>query len=472
MKLEAEKPRKFMPSMSDEEMTRVVLAGEKPVSSVSELVAKSPKSVPPSRGGDRRGSAAVPAQASSSKRKKAKRPVEIRDEDDDSRTMIRQELSPSTLIRAHVEAAKLGTNPTVPAQEEVSSFPGVEVGRSRNGFDDPEHTAALVMAPTPQHGVSAARSGAYPEASRSGAYPEASRSGGYPEASRSGGYPEASRSGAYPEAPGSAPMLGAPFARRSPQMGTAPIGPPAHFQPSIQAVPTMAVSQPRSGNGMKWVVALMGVGLVVGVGAAFFAGTQTGADKAASERPSTPSAPSAPQVAATGAPQAPGPGGTVVVPQVAAGSAATAPQPILNTGITPPGAPSAGTDPAIAAALGSGPGVTAPPTSASAVASAAPSASAAAPTSASSSGTGPAPTGTLVSSSGPNMSSGGPATAGGSKGRANGGGGGGGGRFAGGAPTPKPPQPPPPPRGNKTDEELKAAKAAKDLADLQLKDSL
>lgn len=434
------RPRVFQPSLSDEEMTSIL--PEKSVSGVS-------KSLPPPRAPVARD---APPSRTVSKVKggqKKKRPVTPpRDEDDDSRTMLRQELTPSTLLRAHEHASRaadVGHAATIPAADEVSSFPGVELGRSRNGHDGEEHTAAMVLAPTPRGGI--------PAAPRS--QPVTYELPSAPGVSSHGAF--ARRAPAFPEA--------APFHAHAQ---------PAHFAAPVDgrrrdAGPTVVTHTPeKKSRSLGWVIGVLSVALVVGVAVAFFAGQQTGqagteaskpaATQTAAAQPVTSAVVAVPTAAAT--PQlVPG-----VAPGVATGTAAAtapvgAPGPLLNTGVDSP----------IAAALGTGAATVAPPVappSATAATTASSGVSATAP---------PAATGTgaTASTAPPNMSTAPAPSASHASGHKSGPKSGGG-RVAGGGPGPRPPVAPPAGRtgGSKTDEELKAAKAAKDLADLQLKDSL
>lgn len=446
------RPRVFQPSLSDEEMTSIL--PEKSVSGVA-------KSLPPPRAPVARD--APPSRTVSKGKggnKKKGRPVAPpRDEDDDSRTMLRQELTPSTLLRAHEHASRaadVGHAATIPAAEEVSSFPGVELGRSRNGHDAEEHTAAMVLAPTPQSGV--------PAAPRS--QPVTYELPSAPGVSSHGAF--ARRAPAFPE---SAPFHAHAHAHAQ----------PAHFaaQGRRDAGPTVVTHTPEAkGRSLGWVIGVLSVALVVGVGVAFFAGQQTGqagAEAKPSATQATPPSPAASAVTAAATAQAlppgvaPGAGGVPVAPGVAPGTVAVgasgtpgvpgAPGPLLNTGVDSP----------IAAALGTGPATVAPPVAPpssaapSSVAATAPVAATGAPVSTAppNMSTAPAPVPVAPSASHASGHKSGPKS------------GGGRGAVAGG--NPRPPTPPPAaPRGggSKTDEELKAAKAAKDLADLQLKDSL
>jgi hypothetical protein len=377
----ADRPRVMMPSISDEEMTCLM-----PSKSLTGMVpaAGKPKTVPPAAG------MKSPAPAAGRKRV-AKKPQPV-EEDDDSRTVVRPGLSgaislpksspslgstegasPAAVIKAHLEAARAaasGAHPAVTASgahaavtgsgahsalasgavpaisDEIASFPGVEVGGSRPGVDmddRPERTVALPPNMTPGGGVAA-----------------------MPTTPLSGPVMVHPPQGMYSQPPpaGMQPMQ--PFVRQAavpaPMSSAHMMGQPAHFAPHPMSEPrmdppaTVVTSATRKSSGratMSWAVALVGVGLCVGIAAALVASgradgvvdtTASFVDPARANKAVAAAQPK--EVAKDPAAKDP----AVKDPAATAAPVAQPAAPIVNTGTDPVTVPATAVDPSATAA--------------------------------------------------------------------------------------------------------------------------
>lgn len=299
----ADRPRLAMPSISDEEMTCLMpskaLTGAVPLPAAGKPASKT---VPPATAASK----SVPT----GKKRVAKKPQPI-DDEEDHRTVVRPGLSshgislpksaaqlggstesasPAAVIKAHLEAARAaaatgshqavsatqsGAHGALPVQDDVSSFPGVEIGGgSRPGVDHdddrPERTVALPpsMNMTPAPGVPSVQ--------------QQISSHGVPHPMQS--QPHMHQPAHYSQVPPamqSAPAM-QPFVRQAavPQpMASQPMmmGQPAHFAPQPMSSPhmdppatvvTSSTRKPRGNRTVGWAAALMSVGLLVGLAAA------------------------------------------------------------------------------------------------------------------------------------------------------------------------------------------------------------
>lgn len=305
----ADRPRLAMPSISDEEMTCLMpskaLTGAVPLPAAGKPASKT---VPPAT--------AASKSAPTGKKRVAKKPQAV-DDEDDHRTVVRPGLSahgislpksaaqlggatesasPAAVIKAHLEAARAaaatGAHPAVsasqsgahaaqsgahaaqsgahgalPVQDDVSSFPGVEIGGSRPGVDlddRPERTVALPpsMNMTPAPGVPSVHASSHGIPAPMQSQPQMHYSQMPPPMQSAPAMQPFVRQAAVPQPMASQPMMMGQPAHFAPQPMSSP-----HMDPPATVV-TSSTRKPRGNRTIGWAAALMSVGLVVGLAAA------------------------------------------------------------------------------------------------------------------------------------------------------------------------------------------------------------